>query len=70
MRFGTGQFKGGPLIEVSQQEKKGVNLAKWTEKQKQQQIPLSNRVRGLYCKSRTTFFSTSIYGPNARHEVR
>ena len=28
-------------------------------------MPLTNRVRGPYCKLRTEFFSPSIYGPDA-----
>ena len=29
-------------------------------------IPLTNRVRGPYCKLRTEFFSPAIYGPSAK----
>ena len=29
-------------------------------------IPLTNRVRGPYCKLRTEFFSVRLYGPSAK----
>ena len=29
-------------------------------------MPLTNRVRGLYCKLRTELFSPSIYGSSAK----
>ena len=32
-----------------------------------QGLPLTNRVRGPYCKLGTEFFSRSVYGPSAKH---